>query len=123
MYLFCILNAVAGFLRETLTVPRTPAGEHEPRDLQPPSYHSGYPAILMPRWRNPELIGCSAVVPEDGASVDDRALHPAADRPVVERGVLGFRAKFIGADIPGLVGVEQHEIGWCADGESADRQA
>ena len=30
----------------------------------------------------------SARVPKDGPAVDDRQLHPALDRPIVERGVL-----------------------------------
>jgi hypothetical protein len=33
----------------------------------------------------------SARVLEDGSAVDDRQLHPAAHRPVVERSVLRFR--------------------------------
>ena len=32
----------------------------------------------------------SARVPKDGSAVDDRQLHPALDRPIVERGVFRF---------------------------------
>src|SRR5271157_2834066 len=71
----------------------------------------------------PEVQGLSPRMSEDGSAVDDRQLHPTADRAVVERGVLRFREELVGADLPGLIGVEEHEVGRCPEGETADRQA
>src|SRR5207237_84556 len=52
---------------------------------------------------------------EDGAAVDNRALHPALDRTPIERSVLRLRAELVGADEPPQIRVEQHEVGRRAD--------
>ena len=58
-----------------------------------------------------EAALASTRVPEDGSAIDDRQLHPAADRAVVERRVFRFREKIVGADLPRLIEVEDPEIG------------
>src|SRR5271168_2274112 len=70
----------------------------------------------------PEVQGLSPRMSENGSAVDDRQLYPAADRALVERGVLRFRAERVGTDLPGEIRVEEHEVGRRADSQTADRQ-
>src|SRR5918993_4674143 len=55
-----------------------------------------------------------AVVAIDGAAADDGRHDAALHRTLVERRVLGLAPQFVAVDLPGVVGVEHHEIGWRA---------
>src|SRR5689334_14857883 len=97
----------------------------------PPERVEPAPSHSLPRKRGRVRVGAVwvRVHPrhltlglKDRAAVDDRAPHPALHRAPVERRVLRFRAKIVGADAPGVVRVEKNEIGGSTRRQPANRE-
>src|SRR3979490_2007515 len=117
-------------VKATVAVPRSKncrsiicrPGPWERRDNTRRSGHLGA-AFAPPRAASSGLwSGRGTVVAIDGAAAHDGGHDAALHRALVERRVLGLAAELVAIDLPGIVGVEHHEVGRRAPGALSARQ-